>query len=59
VVAGALALLVVVLFVPGVTAAFQLAPLSAPQLLAVAGIGLSSVALSVLARRAVFRHGAN
>jgi len=49
--AAALALLALVLLVPGVTAAFQLAPLSWRELGVVAGIGLSSMALSLLARR--------
>ncbi|RZT11043.1 Ca2+-transporting ATPase [Duganella sp. CF402] len=57
--AAALALLAVVLFVPGVTSAFQVAPLSWGQLLVVAGIGLGSMALSALVRLAAIRHGAN
>ena len=48
---AALALLALVLFVPGVAAAFQLAPLSWRELLAVAAFGLSSMALSLLVRR--------
>lgn len=57
--AVALSLLALALFVPGVAAAFQLAPLSWRQLLLVAAIGLSSTVLLALLRRAAFRHAAN